>query len=558
MGKITIFWRQGCPHCQRAKEYLTAKNIPYEGIDITNDERARLEMIYLSGKQTLPEIFFNEELIGGASDLLEMDEQVLAQKVQSTLAAPNPDFPPLVSDEMLESVELPIAKILDKYAVNPRELPDVQAVTGYVVGVLGTDSPKLYDYMGIGEDFIGTWNTVFLNFYTRTFDLAPDLLGLISFATSLAAGCSYCSAHAANISLDTGTMPDHLKQLFDFYTSPQHPTDDSVLPFSELERAVIRVSRGATLNTVDERDLQLISKLDAENAPKIIEAMGLTCAGYGYFNRFNDLLGVEIEGSQQHAIKNVFGESWDFGKHATEDDEARRTAQEAQSNADVAKGLEAAKVFLKTYSPKLLAKLGDDWKAYYQQEIGVVPLWIESFPDRDCQRAVANVFDSFYHRGEVSEELKNLMLYVLTKGSGHEYLRQLAAYLAYQAANKEGKSSAQAKERLAKSVDAAKSKKGDYGPFDEKECTALRYAQTATNYPPYTPSPIVLSLQKYYTPKQIVEMTMALSIAGVAQRWTAINKPPASELEVAKFFKTNSHAFELLEDRNLMVSARTK
>ena len=80
MGKITIFWRQDCPHCQRAKEYLAAKNIPYEGIDITNDERARLEMIYLSGKQTVPEIFFNEELIGGASDLLEMDEQVLAQK----------------------------------------------------------------------------------------------------------------------------------------------------------------------------------------------------------------------------------------------------------------------------------------------------------------------------------------------------------------------------------------------------------------------------------------------------------------------------------------------
>ena len=529
MGKITIFWRQGCPHCQRAKEYLTAKNIPYEGIDITNDERARLEMIYLSGRQTLPEIFFNEELIGGASDLLEMDEQVLVQKVQSTLAAANPDFPPSVSDEMLESVELPIAKILDKYAVNPRELPDVQAVTGYLVGVLGTDSPKLYNYMGIGKDFIGTWNTVFLNFYTRTFKLAPNLLGLISFTTSLAAGCSYCSAHAANISLDTGTMPDSLKQLFDFYTNPQHSNDDSVLPFSVLERAVIRVSRGATLNTVDERDLQLIGQVDAENAQNIIEAIGLTCAGYGYFNRFNDLLGVEIEGSQQHAIKNVFGESWNFGKHATEDDEARRTPQEALLNADVANGLKAAKKFLKIYSPKLLTKLGSDWKAYYKKEIGIVPLWIESFPDLDCQRAVANVFDTFYHRGEVSEELKNLMLYVLTKTSGHEHLSKLAAFLAGLAASKEGKSSQQVKERLAQSVDAAKSKQGDYGPFNEKECTALRYAQTATDYPPYTPSPIVLSLQKYYTPKQIVELTIVLSIAGLAQRWTAVIKPQQQE-----------------------------
>jgi len=33
MGKITIFFKENCGHCKRAKELLAAKHVPYEGID---------------------------------------------------------------------------------------------------------------------------------------------------------------------------------------------------------------------------------------------------------------------------------------------------------------------------------------------------------------------------------------------------------------------------------------------------------------------------------------------------------------------------------------------
>ncbi len=48
MGKISIFWKEGCPHCQKAKEYLTASNIPYHSYDITEDEHLRMLSIYLT------------------------------------------------------------------------------------------------------------------------------------------------------------------------------------------------------------------------------------------------------------------------------------------------------------------------------------------------------------------------------------------------------------------------------------------------------------------------------------------------------------------------------
>ena len=88
-----------------------------------------------------------------------------------------------------------------------------------------------------------------------------------------------------------------------------------------------------------------------------------------------------------------------------------------------------------------------------------------------------------------------------------------------------------AQKRLEQSLDAAKVKGGAYKDFDEKECAALWLATTASVYPPFTPSPLVLSLKNYYTPEQIVELTMCLAVGGLAQRWTAITKIAPEALE---------------------------
>ena len=108
MGQISIFWKEGCPHCKKAKDYLAARNIPYRSFDITEDARLRMLSIYLSGSQTVPQIFFNDEHIGGASDMLSLDRVILDQKIQETIAVADLDFPPQVSDAELANAELPL------------------------------------------------------------------------------------------------------------------------------------------------------------------------------------------------------------------------------------------------------------------------------------------------------------------------------------------------------------------------------------------------------------------------------------------------------------------
>ncbi|MFK5984259.1 MAG: glutathione peroxidase [Pseudomonadota bacterium] len=65
---VTIISRKGCPHCTRAKELLTAKNLPYEEIEL-NQSITNSSLTALSGAHTTPQIFMDGKLIGGADEL---------------------------------------------------------------------------------------------------------------------------------------------------------------------------------------------------------------------------------------------------------------------------------------------------------------------------------------------------------------------------------------------------------------------------------------------------------------------------------------------------------
>lgn len=538
MGKIVIFGKENCGHCQRAKALLESKDIPYEGINLTNDERMRILSIYLSGKQTVPQIFFNQEHIGGASDLLSMDEQVLEEKVKQALAAPtDPNFPPLnISDEELASAELPIGKILDKHTPDLSQVREVAAIIPYYQTLFGF-VPNMYKYMAIWPKYITAWLATFLSLYDKSFEPLGSFRAVVVFTTSSTAACTYCTAHATQASLDTGTESDKLRQIFEFYQRPDRG-DDSVLPFNESERALIRLARGAALNQVSEEDVALLHQQNPAKADALVEAVGLTTACFGFFNRFNDLMGVELEGPASETAVSSLGDLWDVGKHETQDTKELTSADNAsvtEAEASPEDVLKQEKAFIAEVRSQLQAAIGPDLQAYLHHNLGVIPHWILSLPEGACQMAVAHLYVYVMHQGEVSPELKHLMLYVLTQATAHQYLNSLEAFLAYQAAIKSGKSPELASARLSQSLDAVKIKSGAYQNFDEKECAALRLASIASTYPPFTPSPLVLSLQRYYTPREIVELTMCLAVGGLAQRWTAVTKPQQQEAKVAEF-----------------------
>jgi GrxC family glutaredoxin len=66
----TIYTTQTCPWCQRAKVLMGKQGINYTEVDVTTDRKLQIEMIQRSGRQSVPQIFFDDEHIGGYDDLV--------------------------------------------------------------------------------------------------------------------------------------------------------------------------------------------------------------------------------------------------------------------------------------------------------------------------------------------------------------------------------------------------------------------------------------------------------------------------------------------------------
>lgn len=69
MANIIIYSKESCPYCVYAKQLLDSKHVTYTEIRIDLDETKRDEMIQRSGRRTVPQIFINDQAIGGFDDL---------------------------------------------------------------------------------------------------------------------------------------------------------------------------------------------------------------------------------------------------------------------------------------------------------------------------------------------------------------------------------------------------------------------------------------------------------------------------------------------------------
>ena len=76
MKKVEIYTWQYCPFCIRAKSLLNKKNIDFIEYKIDGDESARENMSKrANGKRSLPQIFINNNSIGGCDDLYSLEEE---------------------------------------------------------------------------------------------------------------------------------------------------------------------------------------------------------------------------------------------------------------------------------------------------------------------------------------------------------------------------------------------------------------------------------------------------------------------------------------------------
>jgi glutaredoxin 3 len=74
MARVEIYTKFLCPYCTRAKKLLESKGASYEEYDITTGGDKRAEMLQrANGRHTVPQIFINDQHIGGSDDLAALD-----------------------------------------------------------------------------------------------------------------------------------------------------------------------------------------------------------------------------------------------------------------------------------------------------------------------------------------------------------------------------------------------------------------------------------------------------------------------------------------------------
>ena len=75
MSPIKMYTTGYCPYCVRAKMLLKSKGVEnIEEIRIDSDPVQREEMMRITGKRTVPQIFIGSTHVGGCDDLVALDK----------------------------------------------------------------------------------------------------------------------------------------------------------------------------------------------------------------------------------------------------------------------------------------------------------------------------------------------------------------------------------------------------------------------------------------------------------------------------------------------------
>ncbi|MBL8312248.1 MAG: glutaredoxin 3 [Rubrivivax sp.] len=76
MTPVKMYTTQVCPYCQRAKALLKQRGVAaIEEIRIDLDPAQRDQMVALTGRRTVPQIFIGQTHVGGCDDLIALDQR---------------------------------------------------------------------------------------------------------------------------------------------------------------------------------------------------------------------------------------------------------------------------------------------------------------------------------------------------------------------------------------------------------------------------------------------------------------------------------------------------
>ncbi len=74
MQAVKMYTTAVCPYCIRAKQILKSKGVEQiEEIRVDMDPQARAQMMEITGRRTVPQIFIGDTHVGGHDDLVALD-----------------------------------------------------------------------------------------------------------------------------------------------------------------------------------------------------------------------------------------------------------------------------------------------------------------------------------------------------------------------------------------------------------------------------------------------------------------------------------------------------
>jgi len=76
LADVVLYTKPGCPYCIAAMALLKKKGVEFTEIVASNDPEKKQEMIQRSkGRMTFPQIFINDQHVGGSDDLHALDRK---------------------------------------------------------------------------------------------------------------------------------------------------------------------------------------------------------------------------------------------------------------------------------------------------------------------------------------------------------------------------------------------------------------------------------------------------------------------------------------------------
>ena len=73
MSNVSIYTTRWCPFCIRAKALLDRKGVQYDEIPVDGDPVARQQMAERAGATSVPQIWIEEQHIGGCDQLIGLE-----------------------------------------------------------------------------------------------------------------------------------------------------------------------------------------------------------------------------------------------------------------------------------------------------------------------------------------------------------------------------------------------------------------------------------------------------------------------------------------------------